>query len=44
MPEIKNFEDKFDHDPNAVREKEDDWDLGPDDEFAGNTTRRNRHP
>ncbi len=40
MPEIKSFEDKFDHDPNSVREKDDsDWDLGPDDEFAEDHTR-----
>ena len=35
MPETPSFEDRFDHDPNAVYEKEnDDLDLGPDDEFA----------
>lgn len=28
------FEDKFDHDPDAVYEEEEDLDLGPDDEFA----------
>ncbi|MBP3404443.1 MAG: hypothetical protein J6L82_11160 [Alphaproteobacteria bacterium] len=35
MTESKTFEDKFDHDPNAVyTEENDDIDLGPDDEFA----------
>ncbi|MBR4126300.1 MAG: hypothetical protein IKR09_01820 [Alphaproteobacteria bacterium] len=35
MPETPSFEDRFDHDPNAVYEKEnEDFDLGPDDEFA----------
>lgn len=30
----ESFEDRFDHDPNAVYEDEEDEDLGPDDEFA----------
>lgn len=40
MADIKTFEDKFDHDPNAVREEEPDWDLGPDDEFEEERARR----
>lgn len=34
MTENKTFEDKFDHDPDAVFTEEEDIDLGPDDEFA----------
>ena len=34
MPDIKNFEDQFDHDPNSSYEEEEELDLGPDDEFA----------
>ena len=37
MTEQESFEDRFDHDPNAVYEDEEDEDLGPDDEFADAT-------
>ena len=37
MTEPKTFEDQFDHDPDTVYDPEEDLDLGPDDEFSGNS-------